>query len=289
LPLPSFPDVHEARLDEGHLTPQKGFRLYWRRYTPLAGPRATVAVLPGGGDHGARYPGLTTALVRAGFEVALLNFRGHGRSGGRRFHVESYGDYLDDADTFLEHVRAGASGRKLFLVGHSQGGLIAALWMTAAPRSVAGVVLSSPFFRLKLRPPAVKVLAARALGRIIPWLPLATGLRSDQLTSDPEMQRWIDADPLYGRAATPRWFLESQRVQQEVLPRAPRFEAPLLTLLGMSDGIADPVAGRAFHDAVRSSDKELRTYEGFHHELFNERERERPIGDAVAWIGARST
>ncbi len=287
MPLPSFPGSTDARHEDGYLTVDGGLRLYWRRYTP-AQPRATVAVLPGGGDHGARYPGLTAALVRAGMEVALLDFRGHGRSAGRRFHVERYEDDLSDADAFLDHVRAGAAGRKLFVVGHSQGGLIAALWMTAAPRTVAGVVLSSPFFRLKLKPPVAKVLAARALGKVVPWMPIATGLRADQLTSDPEMQRWIDADPLYGRAATPRWFLESQRVQQEVLDRAARFEAPLLTLAGGADGIADPAAMRAFHDGARSRDKEFRSYEGFHHELFNERERDRPIGDAVAWIGARS-
>jgi alpha-beta hydrolase superfamily lysophospholipase len=287
MPLPSFPDATEARREEGYLTIDRSLRLYWCRYTPPQ-PRATVAVLPGGGDHGARYPGLCTALVRAGMEVALLDFRGHGRSGGRRFHVDRYEDYLADADVFLDHVHEGAGKRAQFLVGHSQGGLVAALWMTAAPRSVAGVVLSSPFFRLKLRPPAAKLLAARALGRIAPWLPIATGLRTDQLTSDPEMQRWTEEDPLYGRAATPRWFLESRRVQQEVMARAARFEAPLLTLAGSADPIADPDAMRAFHEAAHARDKEFRTYQGFHHELFNERERDRPIGDAVAWIVARA-
>lgn len=285
--LPSFPSASEARHDEGFLHARDNLRLYWQRYAPAA-PRATVALLPGGGDHSARYPGLTAALVRAGLEVALLDFRGHGQSDGRRWHVDAFRDYLEDADVFFAHVRGAAAGRKVFVVGHSQGGLIAALWALAAPRPIAGVVLSSPFFRLARAPPLPKLLAAHLIGRVVPWLPLATGLRSADLTSDPEMQRWIDADPLYGRAATPRWFLESQRVQRRLVDDARRFDYPLLVLAGTGDVVADPAAMRAFYEAARSSDKALRMYDGFRHELFNERERERPIGDAVAWIVARA-
>lgn len=285
--LPSFPAASEARHDEGFLHGRDDLRLYWQRYTPAA-PRATVALLPGGGDHSARYPGLTAALVRAGIEVALLDFRGHGQSDGRRWHVDAFGDYLDDADVFFGHVRGAAAGRRIFVVGHSQGGLIATLWALAAPRPIAGVVLSSPFFRLAVRPPLPKVLAAHVIGRAIPWLPLATGLRSADLTTDPEMQRWTDADPLYGRATTPRWFLESQRAQRRVLEGARRFEYPLLVLAGTADVVADPASMRAFHEAAGSRDKALRTYDGFRHELFNERERDRPIDDTVTWIVARA-
>ena len=50
--------------------------------------------------------------------------------------------------------------------------------------------------------------------------------------------------------------------------------------------IADASAARAFVDAARSSDKRLVVYEGFRHEIFNERERERPVSEAVAWLTA---
>jgi alpha-beta hydrolase superfamily lysophospholipase len=39
---------------------------------------------------------------------------------------------------------------------------------------------------------------------------------------------------------------------------------------------------------VGSKDKELKVYEGLRHEIFNERERERPIGDTVAWLTTRT-
>ena len=92
--LPSFPTEAEARHEEGFLNSADHLRLYWQRYTPPS-PKATVLVLHGGGDHCGRYPGITAALVQAGFEAALFDFRGHAQSDGRRWHVEYLGPELD--------------------------------------------------------------------------------------------------------------------------------------------------------------------------------------------------
>jgi alpha-beta hydrolase superfamily lysophospholipase len=285
--VPTFPGPAEARHEEGFLSSKGGVRIHWQRFTPREA-RATVAVLPGGGDHGGRYPALTAALVRAGLAAALVDVRGHGLADGRRWHVDLFDDYLADVDAFMAHVRAGAAGGKVFVVGHSQGGLVAALWGMRPGNAAAGFVLSSPYFKLKLDPPRVKVLAATLVGKVVPWLPVSTDLHVEDLTSDEEMQRWTDADPLYGRRTTPRWFAESRRVQADILRRAPSFTHPLLVLAGGDDRIADAAAMRAFHDGAGSTDKAWKEYPGFRHELFNERERERPVGDAVAWIAARA-
>ncbi len=285
--LPAFPAAPEALHDEGFLRAKDGLRLYWQRFSPPQ-PRAVVAVVPGGGEHSGRYPGLTSALLRAGLAVEIVDLRGHGQSDGRRWHVDAFDDYVGDADVFLEHVREGAAGRKVFVVGHSQGALVAARWGLVPGHAAVGFVLSSPYFALRLEPPRLKILGARLVGAVIPWLPVPTGISSKDLTSDEEMQRWTDADPLYLRQTTPRWFVESRRAQGDLLRRARTFTHPLLVLVGTDDPVADPAAMRAFHAAASSADKELREYRGFRHELFNERERDRAIGDAVAWIAARA-
>ncbi len=287
MPVPAFPSSAEAARQDGFLELKAGIRVYWQRYQPPS-PRATVMILPGGGDHSGRYPGLTSALVRAGFTCALLDFRGHGKSNGRRWHVDGFSDYLEDLGAFAAKVRAEAAGQKVFVVGHSQGGLVAALWGLAPGRGVDGFVLSSPYLELALKPPLAKVVAARLVGRLVPFLSVPTGLAMAALTSDPEMQVWTERDPLYGRRTTPRWFEESGRAQVETLRRAREFAYPLLVLTGTADTIAAPHAGRAFVQAASSADKEHRSYEGFRHELFNEIGRERPIADAVAWIASRA-
>lgn len=284
--LPSFPTDAEARHEEGFLNSADHLRLYWQRYTP-PDARATVAILHGAGDHCGRYPGITTALVRAGFQVGLVDFRGHGQSDGRRWHVDAFREYLHDVDAFVERLsQDGIAGGRLFLLGHSQGGLIAALWAARNGRRLSGLVLSSPWFKLAVKPPRAKVLAAKLVDRVVPWLPMPAGLDSAQLTSDPEVQRWTDRDPLYGRKATPRWFRVVSRVQPEALRVAGSLELPLLVLAGDADTVADVPTMRAFFEAAGSRDKRLVVYEGFRHELFNEVGRERPIGETVAWLEA---
>jgi alpha-beta hydrolase superfamily lysophospholipase len=285
--VPTFPSSDLARRQDGFLASADGRRLYWQRYLP-ASPRATVMVLHGAGDHSGRYAGITDALVRAGHEVALLDFRGHGQSDGRRWYVDQFEDYLADLDAFAAHARAGAGGRPLFVVAHSQGGHIAAHWGLRPGLGVAGFVLSSPYFRLAIDPPKVKLWASLVVGKVVPFLPVDAGLDLAELTADPEMQRWTDRDPLYLRKATPRWFTESNRAQEELRSRAGGFTYPLLVMVGTSDRIADPRAGEAFLAGAGSRDKQLCTYPGFHHEIFNEVGRHAPIGDAVAWIDART-
>ncbi len=286
--VPSFPSAAEAKHEEGFLNSADHLRLYWQRFTPPS-PRATVAILPGGGDHSGRYPGLTTALARNGFEAALLDFRGHGQSDGRRWHVDAFSDYLADLDACVAKLRAdGPKGGRLFVVGHSQGSLVAALWGLAHGREVNGFVLSSPYLRLAMQPSALKVASARIAGKVVPWLPVSTGIELEDLTSDVELQRWTERDPLYGRKTTPRWFDESTRAQAEVVRRAAEFQAPVLVLAAGADRLADAPTTERWFDALGSRDKQLRVYAGFRHEIFNEVQRDQPIGEALAWLSARS-
>jgi alpha-beta hydrolase superfamily lysophospholipase len=288
MPVPSYPLESEAKHEEGFLNSADHLRLYWQRYTPPS-PRATVAVLHGGGDHSGRYPAITTALVKAGFQVALVDFRGHGQSDGRRWHIDSFADYVSDLDAFVAKLsQDGIAGERLFAVAHSQGALVTALWGLTRGRHLSGFVFSSPYFRLALKPPMAKVVGARILGRAIPWLPVSTGLDVADLTSDVELQRWTERDPLYGRATTPRWFDESGRAQVEVLRRAGEWTSPLLVLAGGADRIAHVAAARQFVDAAKATDKKLVVYDGFRHELYNEVERDRPVADTVGWLLARS-
>jgi alpha-beta hydrolase superfamily lysophospholipase len=282
--LPAYPTEDLARHEEGFLNSADHLRLFWQRYTP-ANARATVLVLHGGGDHCGRYPALTDALVRAGLQVALLDLRGHGQSDGRRFHVDAFQDYVADLDAFVAKLsQDGVANDTLFVLGHSHGALVAATWGLTRGRLVAGFVFSSPFFKLAQPPPLLKLLAAKTVGRLVPFMPVPTGFEMADLTTDEELQRWTERDPLYCRKTTPGWFEAAMGAQRQVLRRAPEFRAPLLVLAAGDDRLADPAAGRAFVDRAASSDKRIVVYDGFRHEIFNEVRRSEPIGEAVAWL-----
>ncbi len=282
--LPAYPPEDLARHEEGFLNSADHLRLFWQRYTP-ADARGTVLVLHGGGDHGGRYPALTDALVRARLQVALVDLRGHGQSDGRRWHVDTFQDNVADLDAFVAKLsQDGVARDRLFVLGHSHGALVAATWGLTRGRHVTGFVFSSPFFKLAFPPPILKLLAAKTVGRLVPWLPVDAGFAMSDLTSDEELQRWTERDPLYGRKTTPAWYEAATGAQRELLRRAPEFRTPFLVLAAGDDRIANPAAARAFVEAAGSADKRIVVYDGFRHEIFTEVRRSEPIGEAVAWL-----
>ncbi len=283
---PPFPAALEATFEDGFLHSSDHTRLYWQRYRPVV-TRATVAIFHGGGDHAGRYPALVGALVRGGFTATLVDFRGHGQSDGRRWAIDAFSDYLADADAFLQAERSGGPGR-LFLLGHGGGALIAARWAVDHVGAAAGFVFAAPTFGFGPAAPPLGRRRARLLGRLLPRHGLTARVAPDQLTADPELAAWIGRDPLRGTATTARWFTASLAAQRQVLAAAPGFDAPLLLLAGGDDQIADGRASQAFFEAAGAVDKKLVVYPGFRHDLFNERGRERPLADVVAWLQPRA-
>jgi alpha-beta hydrolase superfamily lysophospholipase len=285
------PGGPEVRQDEGFFAAKDNLRLYWRTSRPgaAAAVKAHVALVHGYGDHSGRYRELMEHLARRGFAVHAFDYRGHGQSDGRRAYVERFSDYTDDLEVLLGHARSDAEGAPLFVVGHSLGGLIVLRWALEAPREgAAGLVLFSPFLQLAFQPPRVKVLAARVVERLLPWMPLGNELSEDQLTRDTRIQEATRADPLYLHTATPRWFFQTAAAQQDARARASRLSLPCLILHGDADPIAAPGASRELWSAAGSQDKTLKTYEGMRHELFNEIGREQVFSDLEAWLSART-
>ena len=276
-----------ARHDEGFFTAKDNLRLFWTLDLPDTPPRAHVAVAHGYGDHIGRYRPAIDALVADGFAVHGFDYRGHGRADGRRGFCDKWPDYLDDMALFWERVRKAAGSQKAFMLGHSHGGLMAArLVENGGLEGMTGLVLSAPYLKLAIVPPAMKLLAARVVGKVIPWLPIANELKPEHLTRDPAIVQASAADPLRLRTVTPRWFVESTQAQAEALAQAVRVTAPIFIFCGSNDGVAAPAAARSFFETVGSTDKKFKEYPGMLHEPLNELGREEVFRDISGWISA---
>jgi lysophospholipase len=272
------------RHDEGFFSGKDKLQLFWVSDLPDGPPRAHVALVHGYGDHSGRYRPAIDALVADGYAVHSFDYRGHGRAGGRRGHADRWSHFVDDLEVFWARVRRAAGGEKTFLLGHSHGGLMALHWLARDVQGLSGLVLSAPYLRLALTPPALKVVAARLVGPVLPWLPIKSGLKAADLTRDEVIQAATLADPLYLDIATPGWFVESSRAQVQALATGPALKVPLLLLCGEKDGVASTVASRAFFESVASADKTYKEYVGMRHEPMNEVGRDEVFRDISGWI-----
>lgn len=274
-----------VRHDEGFFAGGGGLRLFWESNLP-ENSKATVAVIHGYADHSGRYRRTFAALAAQGLSTFSFDYRGHGQSAGRKGHCERWGEYLEDLELFLERVKAASGGQKLFLLGHSHGGLMATRWIETRPSGIAGAVLSAPYFELALKPPALTVLAGKLASRVAPWASFKNEIHPEYLTRDPELQREVAADKLYNQVVSPRWFTEAARAQQEALADAPRIQVPLFVFCGSDDPIASPARTRIFFEAAGSTDKRFKEYPGMRHEPLGEVGREEVWRDIGGWISA---
>jgi acylglycerol lipase len=248
-------------------------------------PRARVVLLHGYAEHVGRYAEVIAGLTGAGFECHALDLRGHGHSEGVRGHVLRFEEYLEDVDLLLESLPGTTLPR--FLVGHSLGGLISLKYVLRRPAAFGALAVSSPFLLPAMPVPWLKETLANAASHLAPTLLLDSGLDPRGISHDPAIVEAYIADPLVFKTVNTRWFFEVRKAQDEVLERAGEIVLPTLFLLGGADPIAQPERGREVFERLGSVEKRLQVYEGLFHEVFNEVERARVLGDLLEWLGAR--
>lgn len=197
-----------------------------------------VIILHGFGSAKDRIHTLQTAeaMRSAGFATLRLDLFGHGESGGE-FGRHTLYKWIGNTLTAIGHMRS-MGYRDLYLSGHSQGGLTAALAGAVEPDRIRGLILRAPAF-------------------LIP-----EGARRGSLlgyTFDPD--RIPDAIPLpQGVILGGDYIRVAQAVHAE---DADRFKGPVLILQGTEDDVVPPETVRPF--AARYADCELAEIEGEGH------------------------
>lgn len=268
------------------LTLEDGRRLYLHDW-PRPGARAGVLIVHGLGEHGGRYGALAAWLNARGFAVRAYDQSGHGRSSGQRGALVRPLAPLDDLAEVHRHFAAQLVATPV-LLGHSLGGLIAlraVLDGRVAPRAL---VLSSPALRT-WSPAWQQALAAR-LARVLPSLPLRSGLPFAALSHDPAVVAAYRHDPLRSGWITPRLARFIFEGGPHCIANAAALAVPTLLLAAGADRLVDPGGSRDFAAAAQATGRlSAQVFDGLFHELFNEAEpgRSAVLACLAQWLRAR--
>ena len=277
----------------GSLLAADGRALFTQHWLPNGSSRAAVALVHGYAEHSGRYTHVARHLNQHGIAVYTYDQRGFGRSGGRRAYVAAFDDLLDDLGRFLTHTRSRlAENVPLFLMGHSMGGAVCALYVieryrAAHPLDLAGLILSSP--AVEVNPDLAPLL--RKMARILGWLaPTLPTVRTPDgaISRDPAVVEQAANDPLnYNGPVLARTGAELLRASQRIQAGMHTIRLPLLVFHGTADPLTAPSASKRLHEAATSADKTLTLYDGLYHETLNEPEKEVVMSDLSAWVKAR--
>jgi len=262
-----------------------GHRLLVRSWRPLAEARAMLAIVHGFNSHSAYYERFAGIIARAGIATFAVDLRGRGGSSGTRYFVRQFAEYVKDIEALVSTIRARAPALPLFLLGHGAGGLAACLYAVANQRVLAGLICES--LALEMPAPAAGVQLLRALAFIAPRLPVLR-LRSGRFSRDEQVVDRMNTDPLIQHERqSARTLVELIRVSSGLRASLKEIAVPLLILHGSADSVTLPSGSEFLHENASSRDKTLQIFEGYYHDLINDRGHEHVIQRICDWISDR--
>lgn len=260
------------------------------RWWPRPDPRGTLVIAHGFGEHGGTFRHVAESLGPAlAIDIVAVDFRGHGRSPGRRGVVRRYEELTDDLQRVMDWTARRRPDLPRFVLGHSNGGQIALRSALANPTAIDGLIVSNPALRIALPIPPHKLILGRFLLRHAPWVTLNSPMRVHLLTRDPEVQRAHRADRLRHHRISAPLFFGMVDGGEMLLAHAQEIRIPTLLIVGGQDPVVDPTAARELYDHLGSDDKTLLLYPRMLHEPLNELGREQVLDDVAQWIEGRLT
>ena len=207
-------------------------------------------------------------------------------------YAERFARLIGDLDQILEFIRKKEGTKPVFLIGHSFGGQVvlnyAARYGSEGRNGVAGVLVSSPNIRLAMPVPWLKKELGLLVAHLCPTLRVPSGLKSEDLSRDPEVVAAYDADPLVQHNISVRLASEMLDNQNRIMEVAGHLTKPVFFMHAGADRICDPDGTKAFYAACRAEDKTLKIYPNNYHELFNEYDRLAVFADMEKWLTQHS-
>jgi len=272
---------------DGSFTDANTANIYYQSWLPDEEPKAVLVLVHGLAEHCGRYMNVVNHVVPLGYAVYGLDHIGHGKSDGTRVYVDRFSDFVDTLKLFVDMVKGWQPGKPCFLIGHSMGGLIGAVFLIEHQVELDGAVLSAPAIKSSGAISSATVAAGKLLSTLAPKMGVAQ-LAADGISQDPAVVEAYLNDPLVcSGKITARLGAEMLKTMPAVLGEANVITLPLLIVQGTADLLVDPEGAQMLYDAVNSQDKTLELYEGFYHEVFNEPGRNEVLGDVQAWLDAR--
>ncbi len=273
------------KTESGNIRVQDGTSIYWKGWVPDNSPKAMVHVIHGYAEHIDRYGNVVNELLPAGYAVFGTDHRGHGKSQGKRGHVKSFQEFIDDEKQFRRDViRARFPGIPYFVLGHSMGSLIAMNYVEQNAEDVKGLVLSGTGSQPGTDIPKILLTLTKILSKILPAVHVKSPLPPEFISRDMAVVKAYIDDPLVYNVITPRLAHEMNRYVVIGAQNAFKIKIPVLIQLGSRDTAFS--GQKELYEMIGAKDKTFKQYEGLKHEVYNElvADRVKVLTDLRSWL-----
>lgn len=292
-------------------------KIYVRRFDPEGDPRGVIQIAHGVSEHCERYDAFAAFLAENGFVVVANDHLGHGRSVNgedeRGWFADEGGWDLVVGDMHKLHDTMAAEFpyAPYFLFGHSMGSFLARTYVIRYSGELGGAIICGTGQQAAAMVKSGKLLAAtlkktRGSKYKSPMVnKIAFGSYNkefeprrtdyDWLTRNTEVvDRYIKDPNCSGMASVGLFYDMMSGI--EYIGRAEnvakvRKDLPILMISGDKDPVGEdgkgPKAALKLYKDAGIKDVSLKLYQECRHELLNELNRDKVMGDILSWINAR--
>ena len=246
-------------------------------------PKAAVVFVHGICEHLGRYDYITEKFNNQGYNVYRYDARGHGKSEGKRGHLDCFDDYLDDLDIFVEMIKKENKGLKLIMIGHSMGGLVATAYTSRYPEKVDLLGISGGATRCPKSAQAIKFLPFKLMSKIN-----YVNKLGDAVCSVKEVGEKYNSDPLVIKKVSFKLIGNAFVVGTKFVGKnITNITCPTFVMHGEKDGVVGKDIGEWTFANLKCEDKKIKIYPNLYHEIFNEITKDEVIKDLIDWCNER--
>lgn len=272
------------RFTEGHFKGCQDYNCYYQALLPNGSPKAIVLVVHGLGEHSGRYSELAHYLADRSYAVYAYDHFGHGKTDGKAGYVSSYDVYIYDLISAFSMVQAKHPTSKIFIFGHSMGGLVTAAYASKHQYDASGLIFSSIALKPYTGMPGILNQIVKPLSKIAPMLGVRK-IDASTISHNKDIVKAYNEDPLVlHHRMSAHMAAEFLRICQDLPDFLKKISLPSLVIHGEEDHLVNINGSRELVQRISSKDKTLITYPGMYHEVFNEPDCPQVWNDLFFWL-----
>ena len=265
-----------------HLAMTDGCKIFLRSWKTHSSE--VLLILHGLGAHSGWFIDMGNQLAARGLNVYAMDHRGFGHSEGFRGHIEHYQTYVEDIAMVIDYVRGRHPQARLYILGHSLGGVFATHLAAKYGDKLAGVLFLNPAAgdTLKISQGTRLALLWGGITKSKKYWALAGGV--EVMTTNAEACQMLNADPYWVRAETASFWFQMLVMRMEMLNKARLITIPAFVMQAEDDKVVVISASDRLYKTLASSTKKWKIYPGYDHDCEFEADRSEMDNDIVSWI-----
>lgn len=259
-----------------------------------------IVISQGRNESVLKYKELAFDLNKQGYDIFLIDHRGQGfssRLGGdaHRGHIQEFEHYVTDLSTFVDSLQLTTHYQSRFLLAHSMGGTINALYLEQQQHPFNASAFFSPMFSINLAPLPyfIAKIISYISDLICSWFSdlacyapgvgpyFSRSFEGNDLTSS--AKRYHSAVNTFDLVSetqlggpTMRWINKSLFATEKAINHAERIDIPLLVIQAGADSIVTAQGQKAFfNNSKQCVGNQFMRIENAKHELLLEQDKYR--------------